>query len=59
MSDLTGRPPPSPQGDTNGARKMFEAASRLRCNGRPSIAAQLALANLSFSQRNFAEALKM
>ena len=38
---------------------MFEAASRLRCNGRPSIAAQLALANLSFSQRNFAEALKM
>ncbi|PSC73221.1 RNA polymerase-associated CTR9-like protein [Micractinium conductrix] len=47
------------RGDTNGARKMFEAASRLRCNGRPSIAAQLALANLSFSQRNFAEALKM
>lgn len=47
------------QGDTVAARKGFENAARMRCNGRPSIAAQLALANLQFNQRNYADALRL
>ncbi len=31
----------------------------MRCNGRSSIAAQLALAALHFNQRNYQEALKL
>jgi hypothetical protein len=42
-----------------GARKEFERASRLRSNGRPSIAGLLALANLHFNQRNYKEALEL
>lgn len=42
-----------------GARKGFEKALRMRCNGRSSIAAQLALAALHFNQRNYHEALKL
>lgn len=47
------------KGDTVAARKGFENAARMRCNGRPSIAAQLALANLQFNQRNYADALRL
>ncbi|PRW61484.1 RNA polymerase-associated CTR9-like protein [Chlorella sorokiniana] len=47
------------KGDTAGARKGFEKALRMRCNGRSSIAAQLALAALHFNQRNYQEALKL
>lgn len=47
------------QGDLVGARKGFEKALRMRCNGRSSIAAQLALAALHFNQRNYQEALKL
>lgn len=47
------------QGDVVAARKGLENAARMRCNGRPSIAAQLALANLQFNQRNYAEALRL
>lgn len=47
------------QGDMVGARKGFEKALRMRCNGRSSIAAQLALAALHFNQRNYHEALKL
>lgn len=41
------------------ARKGFEKALRLKCNGRPSVAAQLALANLHFTQKNYGAALKL
>jgi len=47
------------QGDPVGARKGFENAIRMRCNGRASIAAQLALANLHFNQQNYAESQRM
>ena len=52
-------PARTPQGDTATARKGFEKALRMRCNGRSSIAAQLALAALHFNQRSYAEALKL
>jgi hypothetical protein len=48
-----------PQGDVAVAKKGFEKALRMRCNGRPSIAAHLALASLQFSQRNYTEALRL
>ena len=48
-----------PQGDVAAAKKGFEKALRMRCNGRPSIAAHLALASLQFSQRNYTEALRL
>ncbi|EFN52318.1 hypothetical protein CHLNCDRAFT_139104 [Chlorella variabilis] len=41
------------------ARKAFEKAMRMRCNGRPSIAPHLALANLHFNQRNYTDALRL
>lgn len=47
------------QGDTAAARKGLEKAMRLKCNGRTSIAAQLALASLLFNQRSYAEALRL
>lgn len=47
------------QGDVEIARKEFEHASRLRSNGRPSIAGLLALANLHVNQRNYKEALEL
>lgn len=46
-------------GDTSTARKEFEDASRLRCNGRPNIAGVLALAQLLFSQGDAAGALEL
>lgn len=47
------------QGDTAAAKKGFDNAARMRCNGRPSIAAQLGLANLHFNQHNYVEALRL
>ena len=41
------------------ARKEFENASRLTCNGRPSVAGTLALARLEFSAGANAEALRL
>lgn len=32
---------------------------RLKCNGRPSVAPQLALAALHFNQRSYADALRL
>ena len=52
-------PAPHPQGDVASARKGFEKALRLKCNGRPSVAAQLALAALHFGQQNYLEALRL
>lgn len=51
--------PPLRQGDVANARKEFERASRLKSNGRPSIAGVLALAGLEFGQRNYKEALAL
>ena len=50
---------PAAQGDTTGARKECEKAMRLKCNGRPSVAPQLALAALHFNQRSYADALRL
>lgn len=47
------------QGDVPTARKGFEKALRMKCNGRSSIAAQLALASLHFGQKNYTEALRL
>lgn len=47
------------QGDVGTARKEFENASRLRCNGRPSVAGMLALARLTFASGQYSEALAL
>ncbi|KAL4854380.1 RNA polymerase-associated protein CTR9 [Chlorella vulgaris] len=45
--------------DVTAAKKGFEKAISMRCNGRPSIAPHLALASLHFNQRNYTEALRL
>ena len=47
------------QGDVEGARRGYEKAMRMRCNGQQSVAAHLALAALQFGQHNYLEALKL
>lgn len=47
------------QNDVTAAKKGFEKAISMRCNGRPSIAPHLALASLHFNQRNYTEALRL